>query len=288
MKRNKKHQLIAVYLTAALTLTLFSCSKEHTEPQEELKRSKYVTKLLEYAPAPGQFINESLGNEDAARSILGNSDKGMVSLGAFGGYIVLGFDHSVVNKPAVEDFVVYGNEMPEFAEPGVIWVMQDENMNGLADDTWYEIKGSEYGKEGYIRNYQVTYYKPANPNDEIHWKDNQGGEGLVKRNTFHQQTYFPLWRTEDSFTVSGTLLPSTHINKSNSQYVKSIPFDGGYADNDLGGARVDIDHAIDEAGNKVDLSAVDFVKIQTGILADLEWLGELSTEVRGVEDLHIP
>src|SRR5690606_30515636 len=53
----------------------------------------FVTKLFEFVPAPGQFINKAPGNLISAEGILGK--KGMVSLGAWGGYIVLGFDHTV-------------------------------------------------------------------------------------------------------------------------------------------------------------------------------------------------
>lgn len=42
-----------------------------------------------------------------------------------------------------------------------MWVMQDVNGNGLPDDTWYQLKGSEYGKEETIETYAVTYYRPA-------------------------------------------------------------------------------------------------------------------------------
>jgi len=278
---------VDVLAIATTIFLLFGCSKENTFPQEE-NESKYATKLYEYVPAPGQFINESLGNEEAARSILGGKDNGLVSLGAFGGYIVLGFDHAIINRPNNEDFAVYGNVMTELAEPGIIWVMQDENNNKIPDDTWYEIKGSEYGKEGYQRNYSVTYYKPDSPNDDITWKDNEGKEGVVKKNGFHHQAYFPLWRSETSFTVSGSLLPSTNIDKSNDQYITSLPFDWGYADNDLNGTKIDLDNAIDAEGNKVTLNSIDFIKVQTGILADLGSLGELSTEVTGLEDLNIP
>lgn len=38
--------------------------------------------------------------------------------------------------------------------------MQDINGNGLPDDEWYELKGSEAGKEETIQNFEVTYYRP--------------------------------------------------------------------------------------------------------------------------------
>lgn len=44
-----------------------------------------------------------------------------------------------------------------------MWVMQDENGDGLPNDTWYEVKGSEYGKAETDQDYAVTYYRPEAP-----------------------------------------------------------------------------------------------------------------------------
>ena len=68
-----------------------------------------------------------------------------------------------------------------------------ENGNGLPDDEWYELAGSEYGKDTETRNYEITYYRPQPANGDIRWTDNQGGEGFVYRNSYHQQdSYYPL------------------------------------------------------------------------------------------------
>lgn len=48
-----------------------------------------------------------------------------VSLGSFGGYIVVGFDHSVLNKEGEYDFAIQGNSFETSNEPGIVWVMQD-------------------------------------------------------------------------------------------------------------------------------------------------------------------
>jgi hypothetical protein len=118
--------------------------------------NRYVTNLFEFAPAAGQFMNEgSWGNQESGKTILGVKATAGISLGAFGGYAVYGFDHTVVNQPEKEDIMVYGNAQATLAEPGVIWIMQDENGNGKPDDTWYELAGSEFGKEGYLRGYSV-------------------------------------------------------------------------------------------------------------------------------------
>jgi hypothetical protein len=250
-----------------------------TTPESNL----YVTTLFAYAPAAGQFMNElNWGNSESGKSILGKKFSPGLSLGAFGGYAVYGFDHTVVNQLNKEDIMIYGNAFANFAEPGVVWVMQDENGNGNPDDTWYELAGSEFGKEGYIRDYSVTYKRPTPPTLSVSWSDNKGNTGLVKQ-SFHRLNHYPLWITADEFTRTGTLLPSTGINGSSSG-----AFSYGYADNSSTGSdKVDIANAIDKDGKKVSLKGIDFIKIQTGIMADLGILGELSTEITGIADLSL-
>lgn len=121
-------------------------------------------RIFEYSPAPGQFINEGYtattmdqACEYARQRVV---EEEFVSLGGFGGYIVAGFDHSIPNNGSF-DLRIGGNSHEGGSEPGIIYVMQDENGDGLPNDTWFELKGSEYGKAETISDYAVTYYRPA-------------------------------------------------------------------------------------------------------------------------------
>ncbi|MCX2449903.1 cell surface protein [Pedobacter sp. PLR] len=283
---------IKYYLAFIGIATLASCSKDSDPAPEPIPivGTSFVSKLIEYLPAPGQFINESLGSIEGANSVIGK--KGLVSLGAWGGSIVLGFDHMVINQADKDDIIIYGNPLPEFAEPGIVWVMQDTNGNGLADDTWYEVAGSEFSKPSYKRGYAVTYTKPAADADPVPWKDSDGLTGVVETNTFHRQAYFPVMKDKDGkliteYTLKGSKLPSTNINMTVPTMITSVPFAWGYADNTFGGDKVDIANAVDQAGKKVVLKGINFIKIQTGVQANMGWLGELSTEVVGVEDISL-
>ncbi|MBQ5524149.1 MAG: cell surface protein, partial [Paludibacteraceae bacterium] len=167
--------------------------------------SPYINKVYEFVPAPGQFINtmpaytegdtEATMLEKVDNALKGKAPATMICLGAFGGYVTVGFDHPIVNVKGQKDFLVYGNAFAGNAEPGVIMVMQDENGNGLPDDTWYEIAGSEYGNKSTRFNYEITYYKPSAEDDAatiaideyIRWTDNLGGEGFIPKNTFYSQ-----------------------------------------------------------------------------------------------------
>lgn len=244
----------------------------------------YVTTLFEYKPAPGQFINGSLGDLEGAEGILGQ--RGMVTLGAWGGYIVLGFDHTVINQANKPDIMLYGNAMTQFAEPGIIWVMQDENGDGWPNDTWYELAGSEFGKPGYERNYSVTYFRPSSPDDDVPWLDSKGERGAVLKNEYHEQAYYPEWIKENSYKLEGAWLKGK-IDQTNPHYILSLPYEWGYADNTVGGDALDIANAVDSQGNKVALQGIDFIKVQCAVMANMGWLGECSTEVTGITDMSL-
>lgn len=83
-----------------------SCSNtdDPETPPTTGEKSPYITRVLDFRPAVGQFVNqlpeykEGDTQEDMNRKVLeaiGNNKMGMVSLGGFGGYIVVGFDHTI-------------------------------------------------------------------------------------------------------------------------------------------------------------------------------------------------
>ena len=85
-----------------------------------------------------------------------------VNLGSFGGFIVFGFDHTVMNVKGLRDFRI-GSPLSKTGYPGqgVVYVSFDANGNGKADDQWYEIAGSEYGKTSERRDLKIVYTRPA-------------------------------------------------------------------------------------------------------------------------------
>lgn len=298
--------------------------------------SPYITKVIDFMPAVGQFTNalplyeegdtQETMNAKALKAI-GNNAKGMVSLGGFGGYVVVGFDHTIQNVSGKRDFRVLGNAFyaasnpdpnaPEggSCEAGVIMVAYDQNKNGIPDDNeWYEIAGSAhedatkelwYEKASLAGNdvktyfdYEITYYRPEKEptsaderNEYIRWEDNQGNSGYKVKNTFHNQCYFPLWAKGDKVTFKGTCLPQNGVDESGQgNYYVLYKFRYGYADNetnDKDESAIDIDWAVNSKGQKVHLPGVDFVKVYTGVNQENGWLGECSTEVSGVDDLHL-
>lgn len=257
--------------------------------------SVLCTKVHDFTPAPGQFISQISTSTDpaaavaAAESIL-TVPENYVSLGSFGGYVVVGFDHSIDNGGGY-DFAVRGNAFDNSSEPGIVWVMQDENGNGLPDDTWYELKGSEYGKPETIQDYAVTYYRPRNAQSPVAWSDNRGDSGMITLNP-----RYPDWIAADSYTLRGTRLAARNSDESGSGTGwQNRNFEWGYADNYSLTDRITddlynyfrISDAVDFEGGAVDLGYIDFVKIQCGINSASGWLGEISTEVLTVKDYNL-
>jgi len=286
-----------IILAALILFTAYSCKKD--EHIAAVSGSRYISKVFDYVPAPGQFINEdSAGTMAGARQLAGNKDH-VVSLGAYGGYIVFGFDHSIVNSTGY-DIAIYGNAINtgvyEWSEPGIVLVSRDTNGNGLPDDTWYELAGSIYDSTAIIKKYSITYYNPKAIAD-VPWKDNQGHTGAVLSNISHNHPYYPSFAAnQDSITFTGTLLPNTYSLKEGTGIYQNLAFSWGYSDSwslkddypDNYYNSFDISQAVDENGNKVTLPAIDFVKVYTGQNnPGNSMLGEISTEVRGAADLHI-
>lgn len=284
-----------------------------------------ATKVFEWMPAPGQFINETrTGGMTGAETTLDAAvtwaqsrlaSKQFVSLGAWGGYIIVGFDHSVACNNGDFAFAVSGNATgTDFAtqgltafnapggngtsnEPGIIYVSQDVNGNGLPDDEWYELRGSETGKASTWQDYAVTYFRPGAPQTAVQWTDNRGQTGSVDylKNFHSQDYYYPAWVSADAYTLRGTRLEARTSQNPETGMWSAAPFEWGYADN-LGTDAIDgagqqngfvIENAIYPDLTPVELKYIDFVKIQTGVNSKAGWLGEISTEVLHVTDLSV-
>ncbi|WP_212003592.1 hypothetical protein [Chitinophaga sp. HK235] len=260
-----------------------------------LTSSPLISKVYTYMPAPGQFINESAyGTIAAAQAVVGSTSN-LVSLGGYGGYIVFGFDHSVVNG-AGNDLGIYGNPLgPQYqwSEPGIVMVSQDVNGNGIPDDPWYELAGSEYNASGTVKNYRITYYNPHAAGTNVPWKDNLGNSGIVQANSFHTaNNYYPAMApNQDSITFTGTKLVNTLVPGS---IITNLAFAWGYSDSysseypTYGYNTFDISWAVNAGGQSVSLNAIDFVKVYTGQNCNAgPLLGEISTELKGARDLHL-
>lgn len=326
----------------------------------QAQNKPYITKVYGFMPAPGQFVNntplyeagEPLDSIMArvSRAICGyttittdevempdgsiitvndttiTAKPGMISLGSFGGYVVFGFDHPVVNVEGEYDMQIFGNGFQAnntttsggSSEPGIVMVSRDVNSNGVPDDPWYELAGSEYNNPKTQKHFTITYYKPDDSqfgplgmnqyhDQYIRWTCNSVDslqEGYIRKNYWHTQSYWPQWVEGETLTFEGTKLPCNAVDQSGvgNYWVQSF-YDWGYVDNrsdehygygtnatNIAPENLNkgfkIDWAVDDEGNPKVLKKIDFVKVYCAMLQDCGWIGEESTEVCGAVDLH--
>lgn len=292
-----------IYSFLAVFCLLFSgCESEEAGDGKPALPTAYITKVYDYVPAVGQFTNkmpeysEGDTQTDMNQKVLdaiGGNNRGLITLGGFGGYVVVGFDHTIANISGKCDFRVYGNvfssatanpDAPKggSCEPGVIMVSSDENKNGLPDDKWYEIAGSAHRspeEEPWLErsraagndvelhyNYKITYNKSESPEQ------------------------YPKWIADETLVLEGTCLPQNGVDEggAGNNYVL-YSFSYGYADNAENSSEasaIDIDWAVDGNGVSACLPGIDFIRIHSGVDQKNGWLGETSTEISGIEDLN--
>ena len=269
------------------------------------KGQAMVNRVYEYIPAPGHQVNgyiitgeaypKDCTHEQACDSVLAHfSRKWSVSLGAQGGYLIAGFDHSVPNGGGY-DICVKGNPFSYQSEPGIIWVSQDDNGDGKPNDQWFELEGSEYFTENETREYAITYFKPEKPKSAVGWRDNNNDTGYVPYLSYWNPSpyYWQPWVEGTKRTYFGSRL------RDRSTYEKGIsdipPYDWGYVDNlndviDGPAGRMGyykISNARTWDGKPANLQYIDFIKIQTGQTGSTPNLGDISTEVYYIGDAHL-
>lgn len=294
-----------IFITLIISLVFVACNKDEDiiidSPPPVIPGNQEYT-VMDYTPAPGQYINESaifqkdITTKEEACAWAQNrlAENKFVSLGAWGGYIIVKFDTPIDNKGDY-DFAIAGNNFDSSNEPGIVWVKPSEDNTDGLDKGWYELKGSYYDKPDYIKDFWVTYYKPE-PGKDTRWEDKDGNEGYVKwMGSYHDQDfYYPLWVNHDSYTLYGSKLPLMSEQDPITGQWFNPPFEWGYVDNsgsdvalipvnnqNIRMNRFKISDAVDSDGQPVNIRSVSYIKVQTGIMGEAGILGENSTEVCG-------
>ena len=204
------------------------------------------------------------------------------SLGSAGGYEVWTVTHQ-------SSYRIEGNPFGNWLEAGVVWMQEDRNGNGLPDEMWYELRGSEDDnpsqRDKITRRYAITYFKTddhGSKNEygqlirEVHWADSRGRAGMIPGG-------FPnRWGvTGDRVTYTCTLLRDTG-NIATGLYNEMANL-SGYVD------AIGIDFPVSKAmyadGTPVTLSTVKFIKVQTALFHYGGIFGDVSTEIREADFL---
>ena len=215
--------------------------------------------LVAYLPAAGQFMNEgangsgwggpftATGSQKLKGLVEGYVTTG-VSLGAFGGYVVLDFGvpakdetgnvtSGIYNDPDNAygvDFILYGNAMGTWAEPGCVQVSLD-------GENWYDLAGSlHYRPETTDKGYAIWDYSTTYTHPEAAESEETGANGVavpyastyklrptseakpengtVDINAWHKHSYFPLYNNYFvalnglSTSLNGLVPPLTGLN----------------------------------------------------------------------------
>ncbi len=315
--RERKEDMRRFFISGGTALAAFLL------PVLLVAQSGLPFEIVEYRPAPGQFVDytyfleegQSVQDLDNAQvcAYLNAQCENMpfsylVSLGGFGGSVTVRLKESLPDGDGA-DFKIYGNAFydPAYtpaltdepggsAEPGIVWVSRDENGNGLPDDPWYELAGSMTDDTAAVAGYTITYYVPDSISGDIPWRDSRGDTGRIARMEMHrQESYFPLWLASDSLVLSGRLLPPNarlETKPSGAAQWVLYSYGWGYADNHPNNSNLsdmDISWAVDAEGNPAGLESIDFVRVVTAVNQQLDLgVGETSTEFAGVEPLSRP
>jgi hypothetical protein len=186
---------------------------------------------------------------------------------------------------------IQGNGFPNWSEPGIVWVQADDNGNGLPDEMWYEITGSEETsvyKSNITRRYAIKHYaydgtttvnEYGQPTGRTYWTDSKGRHGAMIAGWPDEWGVDPagegVW-----VTYTGTILrdggkaislPDTLDGTTG--YIDS------YSDAERQTVTVDRSRAIRADGAKANIGAIRFVKVQTGIFSYGHIFGDHSTEI---------
>ncbi|WP_409416558.1 hypothetical protein [Flavobacterium sp. PS2] len=318
----KDLRFIALYSGAyELTLNVSADGKKGSKKtlvnvtKETKNYNPYITAIYDFDPAPGMFANDlfkiGFTKEDIMRVALGRINETSVGypldLGGFGGSIIVGFDHTVINNAGQKDFRVYGGDLTDKGNPpapGLLFVAYDKNGNGKPDDDeWYEIIGSQHTKENTTKNFKITYHKPAigkpvvvsGPNDpfidrEHIYCENNNSETYYLPRSKTKKEYYPAWTTQNTAVYEGTRLnvKFTPLRPGQTTLWNFESPEWGYVN--AVNPDIDIDWAVDKNGNKANLPGINFIKIVNCVSEPMglcHQQSSMATRFAGAADLHI-
>jgi hypothetical protein len=222
------------------------------------------------------------------------------SLGSIGGYWMWLVEHR-------DKYFIGGNAFGlgegGWVEPGIVWVMEDQNKNGVPDEMWHELKGPSDVYDSatarhITRRYANTWVRMGTGTvngygqtiSNICWVDCKGRSGLIGGGWPKDWGVAGDWAT-----YTGTLIGDDG-NIANGAYnkrgvVRQYPIynyqgkDRSLTYVDALGAAFYLEDAMDARGDPVALTNVRFVKVQTAEFVYGGVFGELSTEITNADFL---
>lgn len=299
----------------------------------------FASSVVAYEPAPGQFINGQVSSEGLSfsdpsaalgpptgGSLASPDNTSLVSLGGFAGSLTLRFSQTVFDDPLNPmglDAIVYGNAFyvagdpsRRWAEAGVIEISLDVNGNGIADDPWYLIPGSDLPDPAAVFasvTWDADPFTAAPPAEPTWYPDPTlypligpsyqthgfmlppefdgpvlavppGGPPLIER-YFGYADLTPTLPLGD--TDADGLVDDFSADTALFYTVPDSPFTIGVDPGSGGGDAFDIAWAIDVAtGLPARLPGFDFIRVSSGVDSVSQFFGEVSTEIDAVADVR--
>lgn len=322
----------AVLACGTVLLELRTAPARASGRESSQETAPFAVEVVAFEPAPGQFVNNPSFN-DPARALgapvgggtVNPDNSSIVSLGGFGGYLVLRFARTVEDHPLNPyemDAIVFGNALWVGGDPDVhaaecatIEISRDANGNGLADDPWYLIPGShipdptgQWATQTWDDNTEDDRYPPAlrswiPPGYRGTWTTGAYElppelfrsrvlynplEGTGKEGIYGYAEYTPtliLGDLDADNVVDDPDLPAEIF------YARpDDPFVVGITPGSGGGDAFDIAWAIDpQTGERAGLPGFDFIRLTNAVNAVHAQFGEMSPEIDAVSDVaHNP
>ena len=281
--------------------------------------------------SPGQNVNNPVFNDSSqalGQPVGGGTafpaNTSVVTLGGYGGELVLGFKQTIQNDPRNPnglDFILFGNAFwsgsnpnHRFAEAAHIEVSKDENGNGIPDDAWYLIPGShipdpatQFELQTWDDNVTDTTYPPDNETwiplvyqgcactwdtsayrlpelFETSLLINPLGSGASEEGIYGYADLSPTLILGD--TDGDNVVDDPTLHAGDFYVIPDDPFSVGISTNTCGGDAFDISWAIDPVtGQRADLTSVDFVRVKTAVNFVAGAVGEISAEIDAISDV---
>ena len=243
------------------------------------------TELVCYTGAlPAGTFASPLKNFGAGQFAEGGTGLGW-SLGSAGGYEVWTVEHRASYK-------IKGNALTGWREAGIVWMQEDKNGNGLPDEMWYELRGSDEDspawKDKITRRYAVTYFRTDDHGSineygqlirEVYWADSRGRSGRIDGGFPNRWGVVGDWVT---FTCTLLRDNGDIVNDAYSSVGSGLD---GYVD--TFSDTFYVNNAIYADGTPIVLSSVKFIKVQTAIFQYGGIFGDVSTEIKSADFLGV-
>ncbi len=250
----------------------------------------WADEVLDYSPVEPVNVGfdtpeKAVGPPVGAGTITpGNSS--LACLGVQGGSITLEFNTPVTNDPRNPmglDCIVYGNACfaggdagVKWQEPALIEISEDKNGNGLPDDVWFLIPGSEDFR-----------YAPSPDRTEPPGETNDTDPENIMAGTIENPNLLdadPGNDTDEYYWGYAELNPT--MRKYLDNYVRpDDPFHVGIDPRSGGGDAFDIEWAVDQDGNAADIEQFHFIRFRAFIDREYGTLGYATPEIDAVADV---